>query len=126
MKDKVLKGSITAKRGFQNEYNVVNKFNNWKIDNDAQGWIAAMGYNVDNIESVNAYKIKGQYKADVQVKIYVMIKICSQEDIQNIQVKLVSNNTGFNQIDKRWVDKYVELWDIPDDIAYTLKLVLKI
>ena len=46
----------------------------------------------------------------------------SQEDLQNLQVKLVSNPQGFNQIDKRWVDKYVELWNIPKDITAILKL----
>ncbi|MFH1402619.1 MAG: type II restriction endonuclease [Patescibacteria group bacterium] len=39
-----------------------------------------------------------------------------------MQVKLVSNPQGFNQIDKRWVDKYAELWNIPDDITKLLKL----
>lgn len=34
----------------------------------------------------------------------------------------MSNPQGFNQIDKRWVDKYVELWNIPDDITKLLKL----
>jgi len=42
--------------------------------------------------------------------------------LQNLQVKLVSNPQGFNQIDKRWVDKYVELWNIPEDITRILKL----
>jgi len=46
----------------------------------------------------------------------------SQEDLQNLQIKLVSNKTGFNQIDKRWVDKYVELWNIPQDVTRLLKL----
>jgi len=39
-----------------------------------------------------------------------------------LQVKLVSNPQGFNQIDKRWVDKYAELWNIPADITKLLKL----
>jgi len=39
-----------------------------------------------------------------------------------LQVKLVSNPQGFNQIDKRWVNRYVELWNIPDDIIKLLKL----
>jgi len=38
-----------------------------------------------------------------------------------LQVKLVSNPQGFNQIDKRWIDKYVELWNIPEDITKILK-----
>ncbi len=51
----------------------------------------------------------------------ITIKLKHQEDLQNLQVKLVSNPRGFNQIDKRWVDKYVELWNIPTDIAKILK-----
>ena len=31
-------------------------------------------------------------------------------DIQTLQVKLVSNKSGFNQIDKRWVEAYQDLW----------------
>jgi hypothetical protein len=56
------------------------------------------------------------------VRITILIKLKSQEDLQNLQVKLVSNPQGFNQIDKRWVDKYVELWNIPSDIVKILKL----
>lgn len=51
-----------------------------------------------------------------------MIKLKSQEDLQNLQVKLVSNPQGFNQIDKRWIDKYAEFWNIPADIVKILKL----
>ena len=36
-------------------------------------------------------------------------------------MKLVSSKKGFNQIDKRWTDKYVELWNIPEDISTLLK-----
>jgi hypothetical protein len=34
----------------------------------------------------------------------------------------VSNPQGFNQVDKRWVDKYVEMWNIPADVVDLLKL----
>ena len=81
-----------------------------------------MGYKLSDIEYVKATKITGSYKADVQVRIQITIKLKSQSDIQNLQVKLVSNPQGFNQIDKRWVDKYVELWNIPIDITKLLKL----
>ena len=39
-----------------------------------------------------------------------------------MKVKVVSNPQGFNQIDKRKIDKYIELWNIPQDIAKILKL----
>jgi hypothetical protein len=77
-----------------------------------------MQYNLKNIEFVEAIKISG-YKTDVQVQ--VNIKLKKALDIQNLQVKLVSNPKGFNQIDKRWVDKYVEMWEIPTNVISILK-----
>lgn len=115
-------GSKTAKGGFKNEKDVIDKFNNWKTDKVSQEWLTEMGYKIEDIEFVKASKVRGQYKADVQVRIRVLIKLKSQEDLQNLQVKLVSNPTGFNQIDKRWVDKYAELWNMPKDVVKILKL----
>ncbi len=121
-KDLVKLGSITAKNGFKNEYDVIDKFNNWEKDKTAKKWLEAMEYNVAEIESVKAIKVENNYKADIQVQINISIKLKSQLDVQNLQVKLVSNPQGFNQIDKRWIDKYVELWNIPKDITKYLKL----
>jgi len=121
-KDLIKLGSETAKGGFRNEKDVINRFNNWSKDETAQKWLKAMGYKIEDIEYVKASKIRGQYKADIQVRVRIIIKLKSQEDLQNLQVKLVSNPQGFNQIDKRWVDKYVELWNIPEDITKILKL----
>lgn len=81
-----------------------------------------MGYNIFDIEYVKAVKVRGQYKADIQIRIKIIIKLKSQEDLQNLQVKLVSNPQGFNQIDKRWIDKYIELWNVSKEIARLLKL----
>jgi len=120
-KNLVKLGSQTAKGGFRNETDVIARFNNWKKDDVARKWLNAMGYKIDDIEYVKAAKIRGQYKADIQVRIRITIKLKFQEDLQNLQVKLVSNPQGFNQIDKRWVDKYVELWNIPDDVTKILK-----
>ncbi len=121
-KNLVKLGSKTAKSGFKNEQDVIDRFNDWENDKIAQKWLNAMNYDVSNIEYVKASKVLGQYKADIQVKIRIVIKLKSQEDLQNLQVKLVSNPQGFNQVDKRWVDKYVELWNIPNDITKILKL----
>ena len=115
-------GSNTAKAGFKNEKDVIIRFNNWEKDKIARKWLEAMGYNISDIEYVRASKVRGQYKADIQIRVRIVIKLKSQEDLQNLQVKLVSNPQGFNQIDKRWVDKYVELWNIPKDITKILKL----
>jgi len=111
-------GSNIAKNGFKNEDDIVNKFNNWKHDQEAKFWLEIMKYNLDNIEFVKAVKLSG-YKTDIQLQITIKLK--NQIDTQNLQVKLVSNNKGFNQIDKRCVDKYIELWNIPKDISILLK-----
>lgn len=49
----------------------------------------------------------------------VQVKLKETLDIENIQIKLVSNKKGFNQIDKRWLKSYKELWNIPSNV-YTL------
>ena len=121
-KDLIKLGSQTARGGFKNEKDVIIRFNNWEKDEVAQKWLNAMGYDISDIEYVKAAKVRGQYKADIQVRVRIIIKLKSQEDLQNLQVKLVSNPQGFNQIDKRWIDKYVELWSIPKDITKILKL----
>ncbi len=112
-------GSETAKNGFKNEDDIVAKFNDWKNDADAKKWLGIMGYPLKEIERVEAVKVHG-YKTDVQVQITIyMKKVIAAE---NLSVKLVSNPQGFNQVDKRWVDHYVELWNIPTEIVRALKL----
>ena len=70
------------------------------------------------IEYVKAIKLAG-YKTDVQVQ--VTIKLKKAIDVENLQVKLVSNARGFNQIDKRWVEKYAQMWNMPSEIISILK-----
>lgn len=120
MDDKVLLGSETAKDGFRNEDDVSDKFNNWKDEKIAQDWLVKMGYVLKEIEYVKAVKISGNYKTDIQVQ--VTIKLKEAVDCENLSIKLVSNPQGFNQIDKREVDKYVEMWKIPKDVEEILKL----
>jgi hypothetical protein len=120
-KDLTKLGSKTAKNGFKNENFVIASFNNWQTNSLAKMWLEAMHYKLEEIEFVKAQKIDGSFKADVQVEIRVIIKLKSLTDIQNLQVKLVSNKKGFNQIDKRWLEKYKELWNIPDNVLKLLK-----
>jgi hypothetical protein len=54
----VEKGSQTAKNGFKNEDDIVNKFNNWKKDNEACQWLKTMNYDLNEIEFVEAIKYK--------------------------------------------------------------------
>jgi hypothetical protein len=118
MNKEQLLGSQTVKNGFLNEDDIIEKFNNWRSDEDAKKWLLIMQYDIDEIDFVKAVKLSG-FKTDVQAQ--VTIKLKEAIDVQNLQVKLVSNLQGFNQIDKRWVDKYAELWNIPNDICSILK-----
>jgi len=120
IKELVKRGSATARGGFRNEDDVVRKFNNWKKDEDAKKWLKIMNYKLNEIEKVEAIKITGSHKTDVQVKIKVYLK--NAIAAENISVKLVSRHSGFNQIDKRWIDKYKELWNMPSNVVKILKL----
>ncbi len=106
-------GSKIAKNGFKNEKDITDKFNNWKNDVNAQEWLEIMNYNLAEIESVKAVILRG-YKADINVM--VQIKLKKAINTENIQVKLVSGYKGFNQVDKRRLDKYKEMWNIPDNV----------
>ncbi len=119
MDTKQAKGSKTAKDWFKNEDFVVKCFNDWENNDLAKNWLKEMEYNLDDIEHVQAIKIKGSFKADIQVEISIKLK--NVTDFQNLQIKLVSNPQGFNQIDKRWVDSYKEMWNIPENILKILK-----
>jgi hypothetical protein len=112
------RGSQTARNGFANENQIAIKFNNWQDDNEAKEWLKIMGYNLSDIEKVIAIKLHG-FKTDVQVKITIFLK--EAISAENLSIKLVSNLTGFNQIDKRWVDKYSELWNMSEEIITILK-----
>lgn len=116
-------GSKTAKNGFRNEEDVAKIFNNWQENKLAQAWLSKMNYVYDEIESVRAVVLKNinpKPKSDVNVQIKVFWKN-GAIDVENLSVKLVSNSSGFNQIDKRWVAKYVEMWQIPENVAEILK-----
>ena len=89
MKNLVKIGSETAKNGFKNEDYVVEKFNNWQDDLTAQEWLISMNYKLVDIQNVKASKIKGSFKADVQVQIKIEIQLKELIDVQNLQVKLV-------------------------------------
>jgi hypothetical protein len=110
-------GSATAKHGFQNETEIAGKFNNWKTDPDAQEWLRAMGYSPADVLSVAAAKPHGE-KADVELR----IKTKRGETTEGISIKLVSNPTGFNQVDKRWLSHYQKMWKMPPDVVESLKL----
>jgi hypothetical protein len=111
------KGSQIAKAGFANEAAIAAKFNNWQGDQDARLWLAAMGFMPSRVESVTAKRPHGE-KSDVEIT----VKIDGRTTVHGISIKLVSNTTGFNQIDKRWVSTYAKAWKMPPDVVEALKL----
>lgn len=134
-------GSQTAKGGFANEHDIVDKFNNYANDTEATQWLAMMGYDVALIDELQAKQIptrlsKGKAtqfdisadifdftqkykKADIQVQLSIRIdEIIYRE---NISLKKANKTANFNQIDKRSVDTYQMMWGFDDDIADTLK-----
>lgn len=117
---KIDKGSQTAIGGFDNEKDVILRFNNWQNDDLAQNSLIIMGYELKEIEKVFAQKAPPRVKTDVQVLVTVFLK--GLDKGQNISVKLVSNRSGFNQIERGWVKKYVELWNIPERVSQILEL----
>ena len=110
------KGSKTAKDGFKNETVIRDKFNNWQNDDEAKIWLGLIGFELKNIESVEALKPHGK-KSDIRVR----VKTKSGEFEEGISIKLVSNPKGFNQIDKCWVSDYAKMWEMPEDVAVALK-----
>lgn len=116
--DLVKLGSQTAKNGFKNEKDIANRFNHWQEHIEAQEWLKIMGYDLEQIEKVKAIVLSG-YKADINVQVFIFFK--EAVDIRNIQVKLVSNKRGFNQIDKRWLAKYHEMWQFSPEVYQLLK-----
>jgi len=118
LKALIERGSKTARNGFRNEIDIAIKFDNWKQDHDAQDWLVEMGYNLAEIEKIETAILHG-YKTDIQVKITIHFKKAISSE--NLSIKLVSNPQGFNQIDKRRVEKYIEMWNIPEEIALALR-----
>jgi len=134
-------GSKTAKGGFANEKSICDKFNNWRRDNEAKVWLQIMGYNLSEIDFVEAVQIPARMKkeeieklglketfgelmkvkkADAQIRILITLgKIIK---IENLSLKKANSDADYNQVDKRWVDTYKEMWGFDDEVAFGLKL----
>jgi len=108
-------GSSIAKAGFRNEEDVARSLKNWKNNKLALSWLQQIGYEVNTINNVEA-RVISRCKTDVTIRITNNLGVHNH----GFQVKLVSNPKGYNQIDKRWVDEYVRLWDIPNRISVRL------
>ena len=119
MNDLVRIGSETAKGGFSNEKTIAKKFDKWEKDKEAQKWLKIMGYNLDKIKDVEAVILHG-HKTDVQIKVTITLK--KAISVQNLSIKKANSDADFNQIDKRLVKNYVDLWDIPNNIVNLLEI----
>ncbi|MFN3466724.1 MAG: type II restriction endonuclease [Candidatus Brocadiales bacterium] len=134
-------GSTTAKGGFANERAICQKFNNWRSDTEAQLWLKIMGYNPKGLDSVEAIQIPTRMKrtdvellglkesfeelmrfkkTDAQLRIVITIRKVIK--VENLSLKKANSDADFNQIDKRWVDTYKEIWQFDDNVAFGLKL----
>jgi len=59
-------------------------------------------------------------KADAQLRIVITIgKIVK---IENLSLKKANSDADYNQVDKRWVGTYQEIWKFDDEIAFGLRL----
>lgn len=135
-------GSKTAKGGFANEKAICRKFNSWKKDEEAQEWLKIMGYNLMKIDSVQAIQIPTRIKkseiekfgiseedfedlmrfkkADAQIRIVITIGDILK--IENLSLKKANSDADYNQVDKRSVDAYQEMWSFDNKIACWIKL----
>jgi len=140
--DKTELGSKTAKGGFANEKAICKKFNAWEKDIEAQEWLKIMGYDITKLDSVKAIQVPTRIKktdlskfevkeeeyeqfvrfkkADAQIRI--IIKIGNILKIENLSLKKANSDADYNQIDKRTVADYQEMWKFDDEIAFWLKL----
>ncbi len=140
--DKAELGSKTAKGGFANEKAICKKFNAWKKDKEAQEWLKIMGYDIKKLDSVKATQVPTRIKrsdlrrfgidekeyeqfvrfkkADAQIRI--IIKIGNILKIENLSLKKANSDADYNQIDKRTVDDYQEMWKFDSEISFWLKL----
>lgn len=114
----IRRGSQTAKEGFRNEDEIVEKINAWRTDPDARAWLEAMNYSIEDIEDLLASKPHRE-KSDILLWIDSKTRGKTRE---GISIKLVSNPRGFNQVDKRWLDTYAKAWSMPDEVVEALRL----
>ncbi|ATZ60674.1 MAG: hypothetical protein BME93_00525 [Methanosarcinales archaeon Met12] len=140
--DKTELGSKIAKGGFANEKAICRKFNSWRKDKEAQEWLKIMNYDIKKLDSVKAIQVPTRIKkndlskfevnekeyeqfvrfkkADAQIRI--IIKIGNILKIENMSLKKANSDADYNQIDKRTVADYQEMWKFDDEITFWLKL----
>ena len=111
-------GSSVAKRGFNNEEDIADKFRNWEEDSDAQEWLEIMGYETDSIEKLEVENLSRNIKSDIELEISTE----EGKSTEGISIKRAKKSANYNQTDKRWVDNYKEKWEIPQEATEALKM----
>ena len=105
--------SQTALSGFRNEDWVVGQFNGHRGGSYGAGWLAAMGYeNFSRVCAQTTRKMGFYNKADVLVLV--------DGNVEWISVKKFI--ASFNQIDKRRVGVFADLWKMPAAVADSLRM----
>ena len=105
--------SQTALSGFRNEDWVVGQFNSHRSGSCGAGWLDAMGYRHFSRVCAQTTRRMGFFnKADVLVLV--------DDNVEWISVKKFI--ASFNQIDKRRVGVFAEIWKMPDAVTDSLRM----
>ena len=105
--------SETAKSGFVTEDQVVTEFHNWSNSVTAKKWLLVIGYS-----KIKTVKAKTTRSMGINSKADILVEVNASNPI-GISIKKFT--ASFNQIDKRKVDNYQKIWNIPNDVVIILK-----
>ncbi len=105
--------SETAKSGFIAEDQVVHHLNNWNSSEFAMQWLSVIGYS-----KIKSVKAKTTRSMGINSKADVLVEVNGDKSI-GISIKKFT--ASFNQIDKRKVDNYQKMWNVPKDVIIILK-----
>ncbi len=109
-----------AKGGFDNESELRKLFE--AFDPVIFPFVDALGYDLNSLSKIKATKYQSRHKPDL--KLDFVGKNGTIIGTEKVSVKLQSGPSGFNQVDRGWVeDRYRKLWPtMSDDVVEGLKL----
>ena len=79
--------------------------------------VKKFGFSEEEYEELVHFK-----KTDVQIQIRLIICVNNILKVENISIKKANSDADYNQVDKRWVNSYQDMWHFDDEIALALKL----
>ncbi len=101
-----------------NPLHICDKFINYQNDNDAKTWLTIMGDSPKKIQKLSASQIPVRINLEKAMSLGV-----SQEKYdETIKFKKANKSAGFNQVDKRPVLTYQQIWGFDDNVAKWLRL----